>query len=301
MVSECQPSRLPHPRTIHQNASPVYFTHATHDMPLSRHPLGAKLPFQSDSKSVRVSPDLGPFRALLLPEDGPKVLEDWLYTDRAQLAVHVVSFTDAKIVILTWMHTFLDAISQRKILDAIQAQREEEGKREEEYVHASLSMTPWKLLRFVLSTLIKALLYRTTQPRTIIIPVPIFATLKIRALDDLSTLPPFALTLHTNGPSTPFLSDGNVFCAWWTWHLLASQPRLPSFAPTKTLQIMNVFSMRDVLANTAPPLLRPDTLYIGNWYMSINSFLRLKEFLGMSLGELAARIRADLVRQTTRS
>jgi hypothetical protein len=63
---------------------------------------------------------------------------------------------------------------------------------------------------------------------------------------------------------------------------------------------MNVVDMRDILTKTSPSLLRPNTAFIGNCNTSSNTFFTLHEIRSLPLGVLAARIRADLVAQTTR-
>lgn len=50
------------------------------------------------------------------PDDGPQEIEDYLHTDRPQLSLHVVSFTDATLVSLTWPHTLWDAMGRREFL-----------------------------------------------------------------------------------------------------------------------------------------------------------------------------------------
>ena len=50
------------------------------------------------------------------PDNGPKELEDYLNTDRPQLSLHVVSFTDVTLVSLTWPHTLWDAMGRREFL-----------------------------------------------------------------------------------------------------------------------------------------------------------------------------------------
>jgi hypothetical protein len=317
------------PAQFTQERPSVTFVHTEHDHLISQNPLGSKLPIPS--ASVQLSPSLEPFRALFIPKGGPLAIDDWLYTDRALLTVNVVSFADATLVTLSWMHIFLDAMSQKKLLTAWTAALEgregdipeyygadfdpletlgeptqssgklAEDTTKEPYVLAPKAMTTWKMIRFVVNYIWSILLNRVEETRIAIIPAPVFANLKAQALRDLSSVPPSTLVMHSADPRKPFLSDGDVLCAWWIRQLVTAQPNCSSFSPTKTIQIMNVLDMRDVLTNTSPALLRPNTAYIGNCNTQSSSFFSFRDFVAWPLGRLAACIRSDLVAQSTRA
>lgn len=300
-------------------------------MPYLEHPLGSLL-VRPDG-SFHISPgDLRPLRPLLLPENSPTELKDWLYTDRAQLCVHVVSFTDATIVTLTWLHTFFDAMSQTKVLSAWTAMlegreedvpeffgedfdplatlgkpanpdsKEGEDVYEEEFVLKDNVLSGWKAIWFGINFMWDLFFHTKEETRRVIVPSASFKRIRAEALADLSSVHPATIVMDTSDRSNPkpFLSDGDVLCAWWTRLLISTQPWLPSAKPTKTVRIMNIFDMREVLANTNKKLLKKGTAFIGNCVTHMDSLFSLEEFLSLPLGVVAARIRSDLEAQKTR-
>lgn len=60
--------------------------------------------------------DLGELRDLAHRADGPKYLEDFLYSDEPQLFLHAVYFQDATLVSVSWPHNFLDATAMASLL-----------------------------------------------------------------------------------------------------------------------------------------------------------------------------------------
>lgn len=56
--------------------------------------------------------------SLLYKPDSPRKFEDWIYTDRPQLDLHVLTFRDATLVKLVWLHTLMDALARASLLKA---------------------------------------------------------------------------------------------------------------------------------------------------------------------------------------
>ncbi|KKA21157.1 LysR family regulatory protein [Rasamsonia emersonii CBS 393.64] len=84
------------------------FTIAKYDMSIKDHPLASRLPKMTDRPSLVGSTT--EFSPLVRSADAPKKLEDWLYSDFPQLPIHVVSFNDATLLTVTFMHTLTDAM-----------------------------------------------------------------------------------------------------------------------------------------------------------------------------------------------
>ena len=134
--------------------------------------------------------------------------------------------------------------------------------------------------------------------RMIYMPAAHLTRLRTRALHDLDSLDPSQIIFNTtSNPPEPFVSDGDILCAWLTQHLVTSSlARIGS----RPLTLINVLGLRDVLSKASGPysvLIPKDKAYIGNATMGINSRFSLQEFLSMPLGHVAARIRKDLVEQ----
>lgn len=98
---------------------PVNFTHAIYDSKLKDHPLGCQIPTANErNDSVQVFGVLESQRGVISAKGNTSVLDDWLFSDDAQLGLHVASFKDATLVTLTWLHTLLDAMGRQTLLRA---------------------------------------------------------------------------------------------------------------------------------------------------------------------------------------
>lgn len=78
-------------------------------MSISEHTLASQLPTAPESPNpalLRVAPDLG---SLVSRPGDPRTLDDYLQSERPVLGLHIVSFTDATIVTLSWPHVLFDA------------------------------------------------------------------------------------------------------------------------------------------------------------------------------------------------
>ncbi|KAF2705747.1 hypothetical protein K504DRAFT_459840 [Pleomassaria siparia CBS 279.74] len=303
----------------------IDLSHVSHDMPMAEHAQGCKLP--RSSGSIQMSKNASLYRTLLVSDDSPTQLDDWLYSDRPQLHLHVVSFTDATLVTVTWLHVLFDIMGAGILLSAWTAMlegREDDvpefhgfdsdplatlgapidetqlgdASQVEEYVYENRVVSGWKMLRWVLGFMWELLVYRQEETRCVVLPAALFKKLKSEALEELSSIDPMAMV--TDKSNRPFLSDGDVLCAFLTRLIVSSQPWLPSARPTKTIQVMNIFGMRPLLTETSPKLLPKGVAYVANCSTSISSFFPLHEFLSLPLGHVAARIRSDLVVQSTR-
>lgn len=308
----------------------VNVTHVKHDMPISQHPLASQIP--RPTGTIQTLLDVRKFRPLFVSEHSPTELKHWIYTEHAQLHLHIVSFADATLVTLTWLHTLLDGMGRNMLLRCWTAMlegreqdipefygydfdplarlgaltdsklKEDADVEEEEYILKEKTVSGWKMFRFVLGYMWELLVYRKEQIGVVVLPSSMFKRIRAEALYDLSSMHPATIVMDTSDPSNPkpFLSDGDILCAWWTRLIISSQPWLASAKPTKTIQIMNVFGMRNLLTDTQPQLLPKGVAYISNCVTAICSFFSLSEFLSLPLGRVAARIRADLVQQSTR-
>jgi hypothetical protein len=284
-------------------------------MPYRQHPLGANIPVANDR--LQVFSEISKFR---ISTEMSKI-DDWIYTDRAQLGLHITSFTDATFVTITWLHTLLDAMGRHALLRAWQAELEgrqvpdfigydtnplaDLGKRDfdgEDCVLAPKAVSKLGMLRFVFNMIWETYWYPQEESRTLVVPAGYLTKLKAQALDDLATLEDKSkLTYSANEKTAPFLSDGDVLTAWMLRLTARVNPAITTSAPTRLTAVMNVMGMRDLFRNTEPQLLPKDGVYIHNCVTAIWSHFAIKDFLSQPLGHIAAQIRHDLVKQSTRA
>lgn len=185
----------------------VRFSHETLDMDISKHALASRLPTPTDGGSVQNGADS--FEELAAPEDAPRSLDDFLTRDVAQLGLHVISFTDATMVSITWPHTMSDALGLQALVtnwSRVLAGKEDEvvpllgveddplatvGKGE---MHKTEE--PWALrcqilgslgwIRFILTMLWDAICVGQCQQHMIYLPARSMAKLRESAMDDLA-------------------------------------------------------------------------------------------------------------------
>ncbi|KAH7401364.1 hypothetical protein BKA66DRAFT_406177 [Pyrenochaeta sp. MPI-SDFR-AT-0127] len=320
------------PAQYTKDRPPINYTHESHDMSLSQHPIGAKFPRANGS--LQVIGDLEPLRDITIPKNNTTVLADWIYTDKAQLGLHIVNFTDATLVTLTWMHTLLDAMGRHALLKAWtavldgreddvpefwgydfdpleklgapgvrQAASATESAKEDEFVLKDQQVKGWNLYKFIFNHKCESFFYPNEETRILVMPASYFATLKKRALQDLESADTSLLTMSFKDPKNPkpFISDGDILCAWLTRLMASSNPSILASPGSRTIHILNAFGMRDLLSNTAPQLIPRGTAYIGNCVSAMHTFLSQQDFLSLPLGHLAAHFRRDLVLQGTRA
>lgn len=321
------------PAQFTKERPPINFTKAHYDIAVAEEPRLAKLP-RSKGQLEIFDTNESMHNSIGL-HDYTRALTDWTHHDKAQLGLHVCTFADGTLVTLIWLHTLLDAMGRSAILKAWTAVLE--GREEDvpeffgydfdplarlgaapDKVAANGSETPkiedsvlqkhvvsgLSFARFAFNVIWEVVWYPKHHGSVMCIPPSYFSKLRSRALSDLSTLDPSLLTLNTK-TGEPFLSDGDILMAFATQLLTRSNPSLTTAsAATRTLHLMNVFGMRDILSTSSDgfaPLLPKDKVHIANCASAISSLLPLGDFLAMPLGHIAARIRRDLTIQGTRA
>ena len=96
-----------------------------------------------------------------------------------------------------------------------------------------------------------------------------------------------------NGADTPFVSEGDVMCAWWTRQILSCVPKYPS----QTIAINIAFGLRWLLAKDMLPA---SSACVANAVMYVLAFMPAKEVLNRPLGYVAAALRKALAELGTR-
>lgn len=308
----------------------INFAHAIHSMPMSSHPLTQQL--IRPNGSFQVSPPRDVFQPLFPQTKSLRRINDWLYTDRAQLQLEFVSFTDGTLVSLTWLHTLMDGMSRAALFNAWQAMLEGrendvpeldgydfdplvnlgdpeqlelqgEGVQEgQEFVLKDRLLTGLNSARFGLGYIWDYLFNRNQEMRQVCIPPGFFEKLRQEGIEDLQRAPQTTTVMDTTDQSNlkPFISEGDVVAVWWTRLILSCQSWTSSHLE-RPIYFTNIFDMRNLLESTEPKLLQKGKAFIGNCVISLYSFFSIREFLSAPLSILASRIRKDLVTQSTRA
>jgi len=327
------------PTEYSKERPPINFTKVEHHQTLlAEHPLGTILP--RSNGTLQIFGAAKPLREYLGLHNNTRYLEDWLYTDKAQLGLHIATFQDATFVTLTWSHTLFDAIGRRALLDAwvamLQGQEydvpdfwgydndplnafgapvserssispEDEASVPQDYVLASQLINGVARLRFLFNYVWELIFHPSDTLHILCLPSSYLAHLRAEALNDLATAPPELLTYTAHPtastPHKPFLSDGDILLAWTARLSTASNPRLRT--SSRPLLLINVLGLRSVLSASSSgyqALLPPGKAYIHNCAASIFSlFSSASHVLRQPLGHVAARLRKDLAVQSTRA
>lgn len=277
----------------------MQFTHQHHDLSVHEHPLDQTLPKSQEEPAIVDSPEQ--FDDILAGPQAPRGLDDWLFTDTPALVVHVISFTDATFVTLTYSHSLVDGVGKREIMtnwckvlagrtkDVVPLAGWDEAPMdwlgrplavgEGRHVHADKQLQGWRkwywVFRFVYERIVNRNQYRQ---RNLFIPASTMARIRQRVEGDTEK-------------EGPFLSDNQLLTTW-----LVRLACLPLRDTNRPLGITSAVDLRGF-----PQLggVRPGTVYLQNLlaYTWINT--TPAEILRSSLGEAATRLRAGLKPQLT--
>lgn len=273
-------------------------------MKIAEHPIASKIPRATSRPSiVGHTPD---FRPVTRTPDSPRSLDDFLYSDRPQLNVNIVTFEDATIVTLGWPHTFLDAMGRVALFRnwiAVLEGREEDVQPLHGYDTdplAELGTKPtepsllekWQLsglglLLLSVRFIFDLLWHYKEKGQIICLPEKFVQGLKQKTLEDLAKD-------NKNSDVEPFLSDGDIICAWWTRTLIgALRP-----SSNRTVCIMNAYGMRNVLSKDLLPASRA---YVSNAAVTINTYMPVADVLTKPLWYVASKLREAIAQQGTRN
>ncbi|KAE8141621.1 hypothetical protein BDV38DRAFT_278975 [Aspergillus pseudotamarii] len=278
------------------------FTVASYSMGIDDHPLGAKFPQASSQPALVGCPtELLP---LCLGPHSPRQIEDWLYSDRPQLAIHVVSFNDATLVTVTWIHTLADIMWLAGFFQAwtaVMSGREEEvpefqgiGETPLQYLGKDTAGEPYANDRFLLQSLgllcfalwyiFERIWYPREKERIMCIPERFVEQLRANSLDELK---------QQNKEGAPFLSESDVLLAWWT----RAQTRALDPFPNRLTTLLNVFDVRGI---ALPESTQSNTAFVTNAVQGSFTFLPTEQIINQPISALASQIRRSLVQHRTK-
>lgn len=269
-------------------------------MDKAKHPVASRMPSSKIAPVERPAIVGNPedWAELCCGTDGPKSPQDYIGSDRPVTGLHIVSFNDATIVTLHWLHAIADAMALKAILDSwvsILQGREADvpllhGFDEDPLRELGCHPTePYSLAGSELSTLGTAsyvvrngydIFLGQKQNKTVCIPAAFLEKLRQKSLQELAGA----------GHTDPFLTDNDIITAWWSRLAFSHLP------PEKPVTIMQAMSARPALEKDILP---PDRLYVSNC-LTFTSVLKTKKEVDRSLGLLAGDIRRGINKHSTR-
>jgi len=273
------------------------YTNIQNDSSIEDDALASLLPRATIHPSVHRDPL--DFASLARSPGTPKKFEDWIYTDAPQLSLHIVSFSDATLVTISWPHTFTDAMGVAALFDAwvlVLNGRESEvlplhgfdvdpllefgTAPQEAFSLASMQLAGLNMALFVVRYLFELIWYPREEGRVVCIPATTLSSIKHEALKNVDA-------------TNPFLSDGDVLSAWWTRTVLQNMP----WTWNRTIVLMNAFSLRGILSTS---LLPGGSSYVSNAATAVYAILPCKEILSKPVAFTASAVHRAIVEQGTK-
>ncbi|GKT61344.1 lysR family regulatory protein [Colletotrichum tofieldiae] len=288
------------PRTFSKERPAISYDHVDcSDTMIGNHPAGSRIPGPPSDGRPAVVGNPDELLDLIHGPDTPKVLNDYLYTDRSELGLRIVSFKNATVIVLHWIHLAFDAIAKKSLLEAWSLALK--GKRDEiakplpldayalkdlgkspttPHVLADRRMSVFGIAWWVLRNVYR-LAFRSKEHRMVCVPAEFLAKLKEKAMKELGE----EATASTK--AIPFLSEGDVLVAWVTRLSLSTLSE-----DSKRL----AYQWRPVLTDLVPPG-RP---FLCNCVGFLVTLLTASDIMKKPLSYLASEIRRSIAEQGTR-
>ncbi|KZL83357.1 lysr family regulatory protein [Colletotrichum incanum] len=299
------------PQKFSRDRPAISYDHVDHsDLDIASHPAGSRIPRPpSDGKPAVVgNPD--DLLELIHGPKTPKGLTDYLYSDRSELGLRIVSFKDSTVIVLHWIHLAFDAIAKKSLLEAWLLALN--GKLDlipepllpDSYALKDLGKTAAKPHSLadrrmsVFGTALWALrnIYRLAfckkEHRMVCVPAEFLARLKEKALEQNVLEERDGGTIAKMPEEKLFLSDGDVLVAWVTRLSLSNFPE----DSKRLVAVQQAYQWRPVLEDLLPS----DKPFLCNCVGFLVTLMSASDVLNKPLGHLASAIRRSITEQGTR-
>ncbi|KAF4450961.1 family regulatory protein [Fusarium austroafricanum] len=286
------------PAEFSQSRPAIRFSHVDYsDMSKDNHPTASKLPKPSCRPAVVGDPD--ETVELACGPECPTSIKDFLHSDHPMLGLHIVSFKDATLVTLHWLHVVSDAMGMKPLLDGwIRAMQGDEipeqqgydydplvelGKHPRElHVFDDKRMSTTSLIAYGLKNGYGITVGRK-ECRMVCIPGWFLEELRTTVLQEFVNA----------GIEKPFLTDNDVLVAWWSCITISHLPTRSN----KPVAIQLAMSLRKTLSKD---LLSPDKPFVSNCTSMANLLLSAKELKKRTVSNIAFQVRSAVNQQRTR-
>jgi hypothetical protein len=236
----------------------------------------------------------------------PTNIAQWMKRDHPALSVHVVSFTDATLITLSWNHLLFDTLGLQSFLQAWQAvlnNRDDEvptfvpfeedpiadmaaNADPRDYSLYELTLTGIWFFLFILGYIYEILVHSKEATHMVCFPKEWVENLRKCAM---------AERLAKGLPvGEEFLSYGDVLLAFWCKTVLPAQ----RLRPRQPIHIHNAMNMRGLVEQLPIP---DKVAYVGNAVLSCSTLTTMVDINSMSVSDLAGRIRESLTQQRAAS
>ncbi|KAF4820223.1 Acetyltransferase BOT5 [Colletotrichum siamense] len=293
------------PKTFSADRPAVGFEHVDlSHLAAEDHPTASKIPRPPSSGQPSIVGDPSHLSDLYLGPDIPRGLNDYLFTDRPQLGLRIVSFKNSTVIVLHWLHLSADAVSIGSLLNAwslkLQGREDDVPKpltgayaledlgksptRPHVLSHqhmSTVSLGKWLFWNFY------NLVIRPKENRVVCIPAEYLRGLKEKAMAELEAQP------SIDGKEKPkFVSEGDVILAWVARLSFSSL----SESSECTMALQQVYEWRRALKDLIPH----DRPILSNCVGFVVTLIPAKDLLQKPLSYVASQIRRTLIEQGSR-
>ncbi|KAI7198592.1 hypothetical protein KC316_g3977 [Hortaea werneckii] len=288
---------------------PFSCTRVNTGISIEEHYIARRIPRNSSgSQKPVLFEDAAHFSDLIYSPDTPTKLEDWLYTDKPPLSLHIVTFTDATVVGLSWSHTLLDAMGRHLLqcawtavlegreqdVPAFQGYYEDpitpvvDQTSPEQHVLYDHLLSGFGFFVFVMYMILEFVWWPKQSSRIILLPGPYVQDLRQQALQDLHA------NKEENNDREPFVSEGDIIFAW------LAQKTIQALRPSPTTPV-NLTLILNLRGSASPVFPSPEEeAYIGNAALASITLTTAGGLLhDERLSRTAEEIRRDLELQRT--
>lgn len=282
------------PREFTKERPALQFTSQAFDISIEEHELGSQLPKLTDGPSLQPGPTI--FDQFNPIPDKPENLNDYIYSDRPILGLHITSFTNSSIVTLTWSHVAFGGSGLKELIAAwskvlhgdedvppLLGTHEDVladiGTDRDETAPFCLGLSEikgWGFVKLVFGLLWELWRHPRVETRAMYLPRQFVSQLRQICLGDLRVV-------YREDPAA-FISEGDVLEAWCS--RFVAQAR----GDDKSALIMNALEIRDRL--TAP--WGTEGVYMQNTGACTWTSVKPETLLRRPLGELAYMIRRSI-------
>ncbi|KAI1456607.1 hypothetical protein F4805DRAFT_475750 [Annulohypoxylon moriforme] len=286
------------PAYFNEERVPFSFDHENLEISINEHPRASRFRADPNAITPRIQCQESDWIDFMYQPGDPKNLDDYLYSDRPILGFRMVTFTDATLLTISWPHMIFDAMGNAAFFRAwslilngrddevpefhgadsdplatLGTQPVEKFKHADKQIGIKQVVILW--LRYIYDRL------RNPKPnedgRTIFVPAAYVKHLCETARSGLKAMHPDS--------QVPFISEGDIICAWWSQQLARVQIPKPS---NREVALYNVFGLRGRLSQD---LLPPNRAYVGNAFCQVPAFMTASDILTKPLAFVATAIR----------
>lgn len=244
--------------------------------------------------------------SILRGPSAPLNMDDLIYSDRPNLTLHVINFTDDTFVTLTYSHSLMDGVGKREVVinwskvlagrigevkavarfddDPMATVAKQPG---EPFMHEEMMLKGWGKWYWVFRLLWWMIRNPVRRQRNLFIPAAAFARIRRQAEEEEDEC-----DLSTSKAPPPYLSDNVILTAWLA--RLACLCMSPS--SQRPISISSAVDLRGCLQ---APDIDPSRAYIQNLVAYTWTHLNVAKLVREPLGRAAAAIRTSLKSQLT--